>query len=183
MKPRRRCCWERITFLLVTFFSLLFLIQNFSTLETQVEPEVCLLITSKSSKAAPGASRALRWIYQSALRAMPLQHRCNRAHSLHVVMAPLLTGSLTFVATIPLYKKSTHLHTRMRINDVVKHVPRKILLTVAIARRSLSYVSRRPSFLAPSSHSSNVLFCLFLSFSTFSYSLSWLHDKNTNAHL
>lgn len=149
-------------------------------LQTQVEPEICLLITPKTSNAAPGASRALRWIYQSALRAMPLQHRCDRAHSLLVVMAPLLTGSLTFIATIPLFEKSLHLYTRTKINDIVKHIPWKLFSAAAIARRSLSYVSERPSFLTPSSYSSNVLFYLFLSFFRFLFVVA-LH-RNPNVH-
>lgn len=108
----RRRCWRnrdrgRVTFLVVSLlFLLLFFFGNFA-IQAQAEPEICFLITPKPSKAAPGASRALRWIYQSALRAMPLQHRCDRAHSLHVVMAPLLTGSLTFIATIPFTRNIT----------------------------------------------------------------------------
>lgn len=167
-KYRRNGDRESITFLVVSLLSLLFFSWNF-VLQAQVEPDVCLFITLKPSKAAPGASRALRWIYQSALRAMPLQHRCDRAHSLHVVMAPLLTGSLTFVATIPLLEKSPHLYARTRINDTVIHIPRKSFSAAAVARRSLSYVSGRPSFLAPSSCSPNVLFYLFLPFFSLSF--------------
>lgn len=40
-----------------------------------------------AGKAAPRASHALRRIDQSALRAMPLQHRSDRAHSPRVDMA------------------------------------------------------------------------------------------------
>ena len=110
-KFRRRCRRNRdrgrATFLAVSLLLLLLFFFWKFALQAQAEPEVRFLITPKPCKAAPGASRALRWIYQSALRAMPLQHRCDRAHSLHVVMAPLLTGSLTFVATIPFARNYT----------------------------------------------------------------------------
>lgn len=94
---------------------------------------------------------------------MPLQHRCNWAHSLHVVMAPLLTGSLTFIATIP-YSRY-HNTVNSKINDSVKHLPSNFCSAVTVARRTLSYVSRRPSFLTPSrlfNFFFNSIFYLFL---------------------
>ncbi|KAL0106619.1 hypothetical protein PUN28_016357 [Cardiocondyla obscurior] len=56
------------------------------------------LVAPEPRQPAPGASRALRRIYQGALRAMPLQHRRDRAHSPRVVMAPPLRRSISPLA-------------------------------------------------------------------------------------
>lgn len=53
------------------------------------------LVAPQPRQPAPGASRALRRIYQGALRAMPLQHRRDRAHSPRVVMAPPLRRAIS----------------------------------------------------------------------------------------
>lgn len=53
------------------------------------------LVAPEPRQPAPGASRALRRIYQGALRAMPLQHRRDRAHSPRVVMAPPLRRAIS----------------------------------------------------------------------------------------
>ena len=52
-------------------------------------------------------------------------------------------------------RKPPHLYADTGINDTVEYLPRGFLSTAAIARRSLSYVPRRPSFLTPSCCSSN----------------------------
>lgn len=53
------------------------------------------LVAPEPRQPAPGASRALRRIYQGTLRAMPLQHRRDRAHSPRVVMAPPLRRAIS----------------------------------------------------------------------------------------
>lgn len=67
------------------------------------------LVAPEPRQPAPGASRALRRIYQGALRAMPLQHRRDRAHSPRVVMAPPLRRSIS-----PLSRPRTRRRRRRR---------------------------------------------------------------------
>lgn len=67
------------------------------------------LVAPESRQPAPGASRTLRRIYQGALRAMPLQHRRDRAHSPRVVMAPPLRRSIS-----PLSRPRTRRRRRRR---------------------------------------------------------------------
>lgn len=71
--------------------------------------EAGFLVAPESRQPAPGASRTLRRIYQGALRAMPLQHRRDRAHSPRVVMAPPLRRSI-----LPLSRPRTRRRRRRR---------------------------------------------------------------------
>ena len=75
-----------------------------------------------------------------------------------------------------------HLYARTRINDTVEHIPRRFFSAAAVARRSLSYVSGRPSFYAPSTLARST-FCS-ISFLLFSLFLSAVasHSENPNAH-
>jgi len=94
---RRRCRWRRLSGGSPCFPSLLPCVTaTLRSDHTVVGPAVAgPLVASDPRQSAPGASRALRRIYQGALRAMPLQHRRDRAHSPRVVMAPPLRRAIS----------------------------------------------------------------------------------------